>query len=475
MQFNLIRFIIHLPGVLPLFGLAMALSSLAPLRAAEETLDHTFFGKLVIERPTGNPKGLVLLLSGETGWDATLKSITRTIGGLDYLVAGIDSAAYLARLDDGTAACADPAADLEQLGSYVADHYHLPQSQTPILVGYGAGAALAYAALAQARTGPFHAAISLEFCPRLTLRKPLCQGHQPLSTMLPYSQGLQLLPIRPLKTGWFVFQADPACDSTEVARWVAQIGSAKLVAVPAQNAEPTPWLSQMTALLQWLDPRIAKQVQPDADLSGVPLIEVPSASNEHGEWLAVMLSGDGGWAALDRAVAAELAKQGIAVVGWDSLSYFWGAKTPEQAGADLEQVVQHYLKLWGKDKALLIGYSFGADVLPFMANRLSPALRERIKLVAFLGLGPTASFEFHLTDWLGSSSAAGLPIPPEVSQLNWTQRLCIFGDQETDSACPNLTKAGVTVIKVPGDHHFAEDYSGIARRIVEQLVNRGNP
>jgi type IV secretory pathway VirJ component len=83
------------------------------------------------------------------------------------------------------------------------------------------------------------------------------------------------------------------------------------------------------ALLQWLDPAIANQVQANTNVSGVPLIEVPVVTGASGKRMAVMLSGDGGWAELDRAVAAELAKHGIPTVGWDSLSYFWQAKTPD--------------------------------------------------------------------------------------------------------------------------------------------------
>jgi len=117
--------------------------------------------------------------------------------------------------------------------------------------------------------------------------------------------------------------------------------------------------------MQWLDPDITGQVLNDADVTGVPLTEV-RADGSRDKRLAVMLSGDGGWAQLDRTIAATLAKHGIDTVGWDSLSYFWKAKTPEQAATDLGRVMSHYLSSWHKDRVLLIGYSFGADALPFM-------------------------------------------------------------------------------------------------------------
>jgi len=76
-------------------------------------------------------------------------------------------------------------------------------------------------------------------------------------------------------------------------------------------------------------------------------------------------------------------------------------KTPEIAAEDLSRILRAYLTTWKKDKVVLIGYSLAADVLPFMANRLELDLLNRVVLIALLGPGNDANFEFHLTDWLG--------------------------------------------------------------------------
>ena len=87
-------------------------------------------------------------------------------------------------------------------------------------------------------------------------------------------------------------------------------------------------------------------------------------------YFAVFLSGDGGWVGLDRGVSGELAQHGIAVVGWDSLKYFLGgthaARVPRGSGPRAAPLTPP----WGKAHALLIGYSQGADTMPFMVNRL---------------------------------------------------------------------------------------------------------
>ena len=56
-----------------------------------------------------------------------------------------------------------------------------------------------------------------------------------------------------------------------------------------------------------------------------------------------------------------------------------------------------------------------------------------------------------------------------MEKLKTLKRLCIHGADETDALCPKLADLGVMVEKMPGDHHFDEDYSGVARRILDQL------
>jgi type IV secretory pathway VirJ component len=183
-----------------------------------------------------------------------------------------------------------------------------------------------------------------------------------------------------------------------------------------------------------------------------------------------MFSGDGGWALLDRAVMAELAKNGLSTVGWDSLSYFWKARQPDEMALDLERVLHHYLENWKKDRIVLIGHSFGANVLPAVVSRLPKALRDRLDLVAFLGLSELAAFEFRLTNWLSDEPSKGdQPVRPELEKLSGINRLCIYGAEETGALCPKLADLGVITVKLPGDHHFDEDYSSVARRILDQL------
>lgn len=164
-----------------------------------------------------------------------------------------------------------------------------------------------------------------------------------------------------------------------------------------------------------------------------------------------------------------IAERGVPVVGLNSLQYFWKRKTPDIAAADLVRILRHYLAAWHKERVLLVGYSRGAEVLPFMADRLPADLRARVRLVALLGATGSVEFEFHVGDWLGGSGEKNeLPVKPEVEKLAGLKVLCVHGDEERDSLCPSLGAGLATDLALKGAHHFGGAYETIAAAILRE-------
>jgi type IV secretory pathway VirJ component len=187
-----------------------------------------------------------------------------------------------------------------------------------------------------------------------------------------------------------------------------------------------------------------------APVADLPLTEVSAAEGSSSPWFGVFLSGDGGWVGLDRGVADEFARQGMPIVGWDSLKYFWSARTPEGAAGDLDRVLRHYAGAWGKSHAVLIGYSQGADTMPFMVNRLPPATHALVDLTALLGISNSAYFEFHVANWLGNPRG-GLPTGPELARWSGSPYVCIYGEEDGDSVCAQLAGEGGIAVKLRAD------------------------
>jgi len=191
-----------------------------------------------------------------------------------------------------------------------------------------------------------------------------------------------------------------------------------------------------------------------APLGDLPLVEVPATGRPAGGLIAVLLTADGGWVTLDRGVAAGLAADGVPVVGWSSLDYYRRPRTPELASADLARVLRHYLDAWGGRRVLLIGYSFGADVLPLLVNRLPGDLRARVAGVALIGFSSDAVFEFHPSEWVGVVRGRRYPTLSEARRLGDLPLLCVYGERDRDEACARLGMANATVVAIASGHRM---------------------
>jgi type IV secretory pathway VirJ component len=438
----------------------------------ESSLAAGRFGTVRLYREHEQPRHVVLFVSGDGGWNLGVVEMARTLARLDALVVGIDIIHYLRQLNQSGGTCLYPAADFESLSKFVQKSLGYSQYVEPILAGYSSGATLVYALICQAPANTFKAALSLGFCPDLPLARAPCKGSG-LAWEAHPSRGVYLFtPAEHLETPWIVLQGqiDQVCDTLATREFVSQVPGAGIVLLPKVGhgfSVPKNWLPQFkSAFLRLAGTPTAAGSGPLDDL---PLVTVPAPSSARPQ-MAVMISGDGGWAGLDRQVAAGLAARGLSVVGLNALKYFWTARTPDGAARDLERILGHYLQAWQKEKAVLIGYSLGADVLPFMAARLPPGLRAKIGAIVLLGPSLQTAFEFHLGDWMGAGShARQYPVLPEIKKLQDIGVLCIYGARESDSLCRETLPAAVKKTALSGGHHFGGEYTAIVEAVLKAL------
>ncbi len=437
--------------------------------AGSAHLRHGRFEDLIVGSTPGTPTSFVMLLSGADARTARLAALAQVLVAHGALVVTID----LPKLEQNLAAdgdrCVFPDGDLENLSHFVQAYYRLPTYLSPILVGDGEGAAFAYAMLAQAPANTFAGALSMNFRPTLSLRKPLCKGSGVQFRVRGAAAGVELRPARKLQGKWIVLQNPAARDYPLAAAraFVAAIPGAELlnVAGEAHAASPEAGMPEFAAAFARLTPSVqAGAPTAPAVLGDLPVIEMPAQGGASSEF-AIILSGDGGWAGLDKDVAGALVARGIPVVGLDSLRYFWSPRTPQGLASDLDRMIRYYLPRLGKRRVLLIGYSQGADVLPFAVNRLPAPARATVALAAVIGMSAHAIFEFHVTNWL-TDDASGPATQPEISRIAGLPVLCIYGKDEDDSVCPRLDPTKVHVVEMPGGHHFDGNYAGLAQKIL---------
>ena len=456
---------------------AAATAATAKPPAAEQTHDARAigagrFGIAQVYVPEGKPRSVAIFVSGDGGWELGVINMARALRDMGAVVIGVDINHYLASLRHAAqradAHCENIAADLESLNHQVQKQIGLSEYHVPVLVGYSSGATLVYAALVQSPPGTFAGALSLGFCADQDFAgAQLCPG-----SGLRYTQNAQhelvLAPASTLRQPWIALQGqkDQVCDALAADEFVAQVAGGAVVKLPLVGhgfSVERNWMPQFRAAYARLAAPPPTVAAAAPEISDLPLHEV-HAGGEAQEF-ALLLTGDGGWAGLDQELAARLAANGVPTVALNSLKYFWTARTPEQTAQDVARVLRHYFAVWRAQRVLLIGYSFGADVLPFVVNRLPPDLRARVASVSLLGIDAHASFEVHVAEWVGSDDG-GPPTRPELTALTGVPVLCIYGEGETDSICPALPPGMVSRQQLGKGHHFSGDYALLADHIL---------
>lgn len=417
-----------------------------------EVRDEGRLGRVRIYADGASDAGLVFLFSAASGWSRDLPGVAGRIAREGALVVGVDLPAYLQGLRASDDGCHYVVAELEDLSHRLQREHGFPSYRTPILAGLGEGALLAYAALAQSPAATIAAAISVDPAPALGTRVPLCEG-APASA--DPAGGYRYGPGHELPGYWW---ASPRQGLPPALAALAQ---------DPPGAAPTGGADERLAALVLA--ALAQQAPARASLREIPLVELPVTGRP--EQMAVIYSGDGGWRDLDKQIAGVLAREGTPVVGVDSLRYFWSEKSPDGVAADLARILRHYRATWGARRVLLVGYSFGAGILPFAVRRLPAELRADVIQISLLGLSPRAPFEVSVAGWLGAHDR-GLPVLPELRSLDLGEVQCFYGEEEDDTLCPAPELAGAERIRTSGGHHFDGDYVGLARRILSGAVRR---
>jgi len=161
-----------------------------------------------------------------------------------------------------------------------------------------------------------------------------------------------------------------------------------------------------------------------------------------------------------------LNKEGYAVIGLNAKQYFWNQKKPQEAANAIEAAISESNKEWKKKNIVLIGYSFGADVAPFMLTRFSAAISPKISHLILLSPSTKTDFEIHVLQMLGWGKDAGESVPAEINKLAGPVTI-ITGDDENEFPFNQLKIKNKQLIKMPGGHHYDGNISALCKQVTQ--------
>ena len=183
--------------------------------------------------------------------------------------------------------------------------------------------------------------------------------------------------------------------------------------------------------------------------------------------LVLYLSGDGGFNSFSNKLCELIAGVGYTVAAIDSKTYFWKKKSPSEIAADVSNTLKNVLLARQNMHLFVVGYSFGADAVPFIINRLDPVIKKNLKSVVLLEPSVSTDLEIHIADILGrSNTKRSLDVIAEINRMGAVKTGVILGDDEADFPIQKITLKIFTKKYLSGGHHFSGNADQVAKNTV---------
>ena len=201
-----------------------------------------------------------------------------------------------------------------------------------------------------------------------------------------------------------------------------------------------------------------------AQKSKLPLKEWNTSADKP---LVFYISGDGGYTSFSEGVCTTINKTGYMVTSLNSKSYFDDQKTPQQTTDDIVNYLNDQINKRKDKQFILIGYSFGADITPFVVNLFPDSLKRKLISVVLLSPSTSTDFETHVWDKLGWKKKRSMDVVAEVNKLGAIKTTIILGDDDADFPINNIKLENFVHELLPGGHHYEGNTDEVAKTIMK--------
>lgn len=192
-------------------------------------------------------------------------------------------------------------------------------------------------------------------------------------------------------------------------------------------------------------------------------------TNSQDKPLIFYLSGDGGMNNFSTGLCEALHDKGFDVSALNSKSYFWDKKTPQKTADDINNFLTKKLSGRKNQQIILIGYSFGADVLPFILNRIPKDIDNKILVSFLMASSGNTDFEIHWSDIFGGHTKRSMDVVSEINKLTDEKIVILSASNDKTLAVNKITLKRFTREVLPGGHHFDGDTKEVAKVILNDI------
>jgi type IV secretory pathway VirJ component len=198
--------------------------------------------------------------------------------------------------------------------------------------------------------------------------------------------------------------------------------------------------------------------------NNLPLKEWSSAAEKP---LVFYISGDGGYTSFTEGVCTAINKAGYKITALNSKSYFDDQKTPQQTTNDIVSYLNDQFSKRKDQRFIFVGYSFGADIVPFVANLLPDTVKKKLVSVVLLSPSTSTDFETHIWDMLGGNKKRSRDVVTEINKMGALKTAIIYGADDTDFPFNKILLKNYSNNKLLGGHHFDGNKDEVAKTVMK--------
>lgn len=178
------------------------------------------------------------------------------------------------------------------------------------------------------------------------------------------------------------------------------------------------------------------------------------------------ITGDGGFNSFSTDLSTAINNAGYPITSLNAKSYFWQKKTAEQTSSDIVNYLEIQLKKRKNQQIVLVGYSFGADVIPFIVNKLPESMKKKLINVVLLSPSTSTDFEIHYSDMLGTPKKSSMDVVAEINKMGNQKTFILFGNDENGFPDKEIVLKNVVITSLIGGHHYDGNTAEVAKIIM---------
>ena len=218
----------------------------------------------------------------------------------------------------------------------------------------------------------------------------------------------------------------------------------------------------MFIAISYYSPLFAREMHPTKNLH-----TIESKSTGKSDYYVILLTGNGGWQNLVQSVTRYLNAKNVSVLAINTKKYLWSEKDPAQISYDLQTLIDRYNNKWGQKNVVIIGFSMGAEVLPFAINCMEDKYMHELNDLILIGPWQKVTFKIRLVDYFFELNK-GSDLYPELLKIK-TRKAYVICDDKEFSICRKDLEGVIDYDLLRGGHHFGGDYITLSELIGKRL------